>query len=70
MRFPIVFCDYCDGYPDAAPSHPEPFDHPDFIFEPKLDGYRAPAHVRRQRCELVSRNGHTFKQCPQLAEEM
>jgi hypothetical protein len=25
---------------------PEPFDHPDFLFEPKLDGFRALAHVR------------------------
>jgi bifunctional non-homologous end joining protein LigD len=49
---------------------PEPFDHPDFIFEPKLDGFRALAHVRGHRCELVSRNGHTFKQWPQLAEEI
>lgn len=49
---------------------PEPFDHPDFIFEPKLDGYRALAYVRGHHCELVSRNGHTFKQWPQLAEEL
>lgn len=49
---------------------PEPFDHPDFIFEPKLDGFRALAHVRGHRCELVSRNGHTFTQWPQLAEEV
>jgi bifunctional non-homologous end joining protein LigD len=49
---------------------PEPFDSPDFIFEPKLDGFRALAHVRGHRCELVSRNGHTFKQWPQLAEEI
>ena len=49
---------------------PEPFDHPEFIFEPKLDGYRALAHVRGHRCELVSRNGHTFKGWPQLAEEI
>ena len=48
----------------------EPFDHPDFIFEPKLDGFRALAHVRGHRCELVSRNGLTFKQWPQLAEEI
>jgi len=41
---------------------PGPFDHPDFIFEPKLDGFRALAHVRAHRCELVSRNGHMFKQ--------
>ena len=49
---------------------PEPFDHPDFVYEPKLDGFRALAHVRGHRCELISRNGHTFKQWPQLAEEI
>jgi hypothetical protein len=30
---------------------PEPFDSPDFIFEPKLDGFRALAHIRGHRCE-------------------
>ena len=49
---------------------PEPFDSADFVFEPKLDGFRALAHVRGHHCELVSRNGHTFKQWPQLAEEI
>jgi bifunctional non-homologous end joining protein LigD len=49
---------------------PEPFDHPDYIFEPKLDGFRALAHVRGHHCELVSRNGHPFKEWPQLAEEI
>jgi len=49
---------------------PEPFDHPDFLFEPKLDGFRALAHVRGHRCELVSRNVHVFKSWPQLAEEI
>ena len=48
----------------------ESFDHPDFIFEPKLDGFRALADVRGHRCELVSRHGHTFKQWPPLAEEI
>ena len=24
---------------------PKPFDHPDFIFEPKLDGFRALAAI-------------------------
>lgn len=49
---------------------PEPFDHPGFIFEPKIDGFRALAFVRRHQCELVSRNGHVFKSWPQLAEEI
>jgi bifunctional non-homologous end joining protein LigD len=49
---------------------PKPFNHPDFVFEPKLDGFRALAHVRGHRCELVSRSGYTFRQWPQLAEEI
>ena len=49
---------------------PEPFDHPDWIFEPKMDGFRALAHVRGHHCTLISRNGHIFKSWPQLAEEI
>jgi bifunctional non-homologous end joining protein LigD len=49
---------------------PQPFDHPEFIFEPKIDGFRALARIRGHRCELVSRNGHMFKSWPQLAEEL
>ena len=33
-----------------------PFDHPDWIFEPKLDGFRAVAYVEGGGCRLVSRN--------------
>jgi ATP-dependent DNA ligase len=49
---------------------PEPFDHPEFVFEPKLDGFRALVHVTGHQCELVSRNGHQFKSWPQLGEEI
>jgi len=49
---------------------PEAFDHPEFVYEPKLDGFRALAYVTGHRCELVSRNGHQFKAWPQLAEEI
>jgi bifunctional non-homologous end joining protein LigD len=49
---------------------PDPFDHPDFIFEPKIDGFRALAYVEGHRCRLVSRNGHEFKYWPRLAEEI
>jgi bifunctional non-homologous end joining protein LigD len=49
---------------------PEPFDHPDFLFEPKIDGFRALAYVRGHRCELVLRNSHVFKSWPQLSEEI
>src|SRR6185503_11597189 len=43
---------------------PQPFDHPDWIFELKLDGWRALPHIKNGRFELVSRNGNTLKSFP------
>ena len=37
---------------------PEPFDHPDFLYEVKFDGFRALPQVNSHHCQLVSRNGH------------
>jgi bifunctional non-homologous end joining protein LigD len=34
----------------------EPFDHPDYIFELKHDGFRAIAYLQSGECKLVSRN--------------
>jgi ATP-dependent DNA ligase len=48
----------------------ESFDHPDFVFEPKIDGFRALAYVRGAHCELISRNGHVLKFWPHLAQEI
>ena len=49
---------------------PEPFDHPEWLFEVKFDGFRALAHVNGHHCQLVSRNGLVLKRWPQLAEEI
>jgi len=38
---------------------PEPFDHPDWLFEPKFDGFRAAADTVRG--QLISRNGNRMK---------
>ncbi len=38
----------------------EPFDHPDWVFEVKWDGYRAIAEVRDDDVSLYSRNGISF----------
>jgi bifunctional non-homologous end joining protein LigD len=38
----------------------EPFDHPDWAFEIKYDGFRALAYVDGN-CSLVSRKAHTFR---------
>ena len=48
---------------------PEAFAHPEFVFEPKLDGFRGLAHIEGGRCTLVSRNNHVFKSWPALCSE-
>jgi bifunctional non-homologous end joining protein LigD len=47
-----------------------PFDHPDWIYELKHDGFRALAHIDGHRCTLVSRRQHVYKTFPQLQEEI
>jgi bifunctional non-homologous end joining protein LigD len=47
-----------------------PFDHPDWLFELKHDGFRALAIIESHRCSLVSRRGYVFKQWLPLAEEV
>jgi len=37
----------------------EPFDHPDWLFEAKFDGFRAAADTVRG--QLISRNGHRMQ---------
>ena len=49
---------------------PEPFDHDEWIYELKLDGFRALAYIDGHHCRLVSRNGHTFKHWPYLNVEL
>ena len=49
---------------------PEPFDHPDWLFEVKHDGFRALAHVEGHCCHLTSRRGHVFRKWDVLCEEI
>ena len=37
-----------------------PFDHPEWIFELKYDGFRGLAVIQNGRTQLISRNGHPF----------
>ena len=34
----------------------EPFDHPDYIFELKHDGFRAVVYLQARECKVISRN--------------
>jgi ATP-dependent DNA ligase len=45
----------------------EPFDSEDFIYEFKIDGFRALAHLKDGQGELVCRNGNTFRDFAELA---
>lgn len=45
----------------------EPFDSDLFIYELKIDGFRALAHIQKGKGELVSRNGNTFRGFAELA---
>ena len=45
---------------------PEPFDHDGYIFELKMDGFRALAHVGLDETRLVSRRGNVYKSFPDL----
>jgi ATP-dependent DNA ligase len=42
----------------------EPFDHPDWLFELKWDGFRTLAHVTGGGSKLISRNGNAFRGFP------
>jgi bifunctional non-homologous end joining protein LigD len=49
---------------------PEPFDSDDYIFELKIDRFRSLAYIDNGKCDLVSRNGNTFRNFKELAAWM
>jgi len=49
---------------------PDAFDHDDFIFELKMDGFRALAYAAEGACELVSRNTNVYKSFEGLRGEL
>ena len=40
---------------------PEPFNDPAWLWELRLDAFRALAYLEDGDCRLVSRNGHTYR---------
>src|SRR5262249_18236216 len=46
----------------------EPFDSDDYIFELKIDGFRSLTYIENGQCELVSRNGNSFRNFKDLAK--
>jgi bifunctional non-homologous end joining protein LigD len=60
--------------PRVTPINPArlaaPFDHSDFLYELKMDGFRCVAYIEDGRCELVSRKRNTYKSFAGLATAM
>ena len=44
----------------------DPFDHPDWIFEPKYDGFRALLYVSRRACYMRSKRGNALRRFDHL----
>jgi bifunctional non-homologous end joining protein LigD len=49
---------------------PAPFDHSEWIFELKYDGFRSLGVIQNGRAELISRNGNSFKSFESLRKEL
>ena len=47
--------------------HKKPFDHPEWVFDFKYDGFRALYYVEQRRNRLVSRNGNVMTRFDELA---
>src|SRR6476619_5518217 len=45
----------------------EPFDSDEYLYELKIDGFRALAHLADGKGELISRNGNVFRGFAELA---
>src|SRR6187399_1289609 len=48
----------------------EPFDHPDWFFELKYDGFRALAYVDGGGAKLVSRRNQVYRRFDDLASQL
>src|SRR5436853_4131435 len=52
---------------DALSRRPEPFDSDEYLYELKIDGFRALARIAEGKGELISRNGNVFRGFAELA---
>jgi bifunctional non-homologous end joining protein LigD len=60
--------------PKVAPvipvERPYPFDDPDWVFEPKFDGFRGLLYIDGDECRFVSKKGLPLKRFARLAQEV
>jgi bifunctional non-homologous end joining protein LigD len=56
--------------PIAPTWRKDPFDHLDWLFDTKYDGFRAVCYVENGRCGFVSRRGNVFTRFDALCEQV
>jgi bifunctional non-homologous end joining protein LigD len=47
----------------------EPFDHPDYVYELKMDGFRAITYIQNGECKILSRNSRVLR-FPSLSKNL
>ena len=57
-------------FPLALTRRREPFDHPDWIFELKHDGFRGVAYIADATCRIISRRDNVFKSFKPLRDTL
>ena len=48
----------------------EPFDHPEWLFDFKYDGFRALCYIEQGRCRFISRNGNVLSRFEALGNHV
>jgi bifunctional non-homologous end joining protein LigD len=56
--------------PIAPTWRKEPFDHPDWLFDVKYDGFRALCYLEHGRCTFVSRRGNVLTRFDPLCQQV
>jgi bifunctional non-homologous end joining protein LigD len=78
MNEPLKLASGLVTFPEIRPIIPERrrgiFEHSDWLYEVKHDGFRALAYLEQGRCRLVSRNGNQMKRfedvCVAMGKEL
>jgi bifunctional non-homologous end joining protein LigD len=68
LRYSLCYANAVAFQPMPLSRRPLPFDHPEWVFELKYDGFRSLAIIDNGRCQLVSRNGHPFNSFTDLRQ--
>ena len=48
----------------------EPFDHPEWLFDFKYDGFRALCYIEQGHCRFISRNGNVLSRFESLGNQV